>query len=500
MKSQVLTARLDSSHVSVTRIEEKRVIDFCDCLYRLAGIMATSPESGIAEMPAAVSAIKPATPDAFHPVPVTPEPARPVPADQGPSTYDYTENAPQAVVDAIAIERKREEMEGPAEMMVGSWTSWSGDDGGEPSFEVHWLNPDRGIYPSSTTRAPMRPGSRRASIVSRNSSSYNRPSFAYHRHSSTQADVLHSPTSGVFVADSEDEGMGGQPPLISPFSPSSPIAGPSNRRVDGRRRSKAPMAASYREDYFRRARAPSDDGDDLPHADDMPQSPSRPNTTLGMLASFIGLNHQDHDEEANVGQRRSTSLSQSRQGSFASSRPSRPRSSSVSSSERWGYESGDTGETEQAESYSSSLADDTSLPPQSRPGSPSIPLIPSASDGIFGDPSRGDTSEPKDFASVAVASRQTILLPDEDLSIRFTCYRTDPLRNVLWWLGCILSLGALGLLGRWVPSVWVRWCGKETTFEDAKSGAWLVVEVSTSVVCILTRRHRTATCTSSLSK
>jgi len=131
--------------------------------------------------------------------------------------------------------------------------------------------------------------------------------------------------------------------------------------------------------------------------------------------------------------------------------------------------------SDQGEGYSSSLADDTSLPPQSRPTSPSLPLVPATGDGIFGEPSRNE--EPKDFASVSVPSRQTILLPDEDLSIRFTCYRTDPLRNSFWWLGCILSIGGLGLLGRWVPSVWVRFCGKETAFDEAKEGSWLVVEV-----------------------
>jgi cation-transporting ATPase 13A3/4/5 len=86
--------------------------------------------------------------------------------------------------------------------------------------------------------------------------------------------------------------------------------------------------------------------------------------------------------------------------------------------------------------------------------------------------------EPKDFASTTVPSRQTILLPDEDLSIRFTCYRTDPFRNLLWWLGCIFTFGILGLVGRWVPRTWVRFCGKETAFDEAKEGSWLVVEVS----------------------
>lgn len=43
--------------------------------------------------------------------------------------HDYTENAPQAVVDAIAIERAREEKEAPPDMMVGSFQSWAGNEG-----------------------------------------------------------------------------------------------------------------------------------------------------------------------------------------------------------------------------------------------------------------------------------------------------------------------------------------------------------------------------------
>lgn len=49
--------------------------------------------------------------------------------EAGKQGYDYTENAPQAVVDAIFIERKREEEEGPPDMMVGSWASWMNNDG-----------------------------------------------------------------------------------------------------------------------------------------------------------------------------------------------------------------------------------------------------------------------------------------------------------------------------------------------------------------------------------
>ena len=94
------------------------------------------------------------------------------------------------------------------------------------------------------------------------------------------------------------------------------------------------------------------------------------------------------------------------------------------------------------------------------------------------------------------------MLPDEDLSIRFTGYRTDPIRNFLWWTGCILSLGILGLIGRWVPKVWVKFCGKEVAFDQAKEGSWLVVEVSKPHHAFrhkLTNRHHMVTSTSFLS-
>jgi len=106
-----------------------------------------------------------------------------------------------------------------------------------------------------------------------------------------------------------------------------------------------------------------------------------------------------------------------------------------------------------------------------------MPLLPSAGDAIFGEPAHGQSlPTPTEFADQSTPSRQTILLPDEDLSIRFTAYRTDPIRNVIWWIGCIITLGALGLIGRWTPSIWVRFCGKEVAFEEARDGSWLVVE------------------------
>lgn len=79
-----------------------------------------SADANAASGPSGMSASRPNTNTA------TSKGKEPVTEEVG---YDYTENAPQAVVDAIFIERKREEEEGPPDMMVGSWASWMNNDG-----------------------------------------------------------------------------------------------------------------------------------------------------------------------------------------------------------------------------------------------------------------------------------------------------------------------------------------------------------------------------------
>ena len=213
---------------------------------------------------------------------------------------------------------------------------------------------------------------------------------------------------------------------------------------------------------------------------------------LPRIASALGFHQhkdEDADEEAGGARRRSSRGShyaRSRRTSGSSYRRSASSArsrTSIESEENWGYSSnerdtysemsgGDRDDDDQ--SFRSSLADDTSLPPQSRPSSP-IPLLPS--DGIFGDPSApNDQSSIQLFTDISSSSKQTISLPDEDLSIRFTGYVTAKLKSVIWATGCVVTLGGLGLVGRWVPAIWVGWCGKETDFERSGKDGWLVVE------------------------
>lgn len=312
-------------------------------------------------------------------------------------------------------------------------------------------------------------------MASRRSDSFIRPGAGYHRRSSQ--DVPQSPASGVFVADSDGEisptfEHRALPPARAGSSSHGGMASP--RRFEGKRKHRAPSAAH--EGYFdRRGRDDEEEGGS-------PSSPVKGNA-LSKIVSYMGRfgrHDEDEGDEEEGPSRRRRSSSRTRR-SF-DSQDSRPRSDSGSSS-GWGLSDEDedfSDRPEGEEGYTSSLADDTSLPPQSRPGSPSMPLIPGTGDDIFGE--RGgrlsEDVEPKDFASTAVPSRQTVILPDEDLSIRFTCYRTDPFRRLIWWAGCIVTFGILGLIGRWVPRTWVRFCGKETAFDEAKEGSWLVVEVS----------------------
>lgn len=466
--------------------------------------MPDPPSPTRAQIPSALAASKPTQPDTFHPVPAgsSASPSA-IPAKQdGPSHHDYTENAPQAVVDAIAIEREREAKEAPPDMMVGSFQSWAGVDGGELLIAAARVRRirlmiDQGIYPSSITRTPLRPGSRRASIVSmsRRSGSFGpRASTSMARPSASQLDLnagMQSPSSGVFDVDSEDEVPG--PSRYGPYSPAA-------RRRESKRRSRADSRAQQQGYFGYRPEHESPAGSPENLISPIATSPHRHSTTFGRIASYIGFARDE--EEGHHSRRPSFSRERSRDRSYASSRGD--GTSSETSEEDWGYNDDDSDASSShrasgEEGYTSSLADDTSLPPNSRPGSPHLPLIPTSSDAVFGERARDLDDEPKDFDSTSVPSRQTILLPDEDLSIRFTGYRTDPIRNVLWWIGCILTLGGLGLIGRWIPSTWVKFVGKETAFEDAKEGSWLVVEVnSISQIWIwLTGRLPTATSTSS---
>jgi cation-transporting ATPase 13A2 len=328
---------------------------------------------------------------------------------------------------------------------------------------------------------------RRSSISSnRKSSTYGRPSMDYRR--SQEGGMRSRSNTGNYSAYSED--LDHRPSF--------------GRHLSGR------SGRSYRTENSQAV-----DAEEWSEHPDFANDDDRDNDEAGLrspgilprIASAFGFGRLNDQPEEGLGRRRSRSIAsrgggRSRRSSHASTR-SRGASDDASQymsdgTESWGYtsneddmdtsslvsERGEGGE----DGYSSSLADDTSLPPNSRPSSPPIPLLPS--DGIFGDPHpEQQNSLTSEYVGPDTAYRQTILLPDEDLKIRFTGHVTNTFRSVIWFFGCVFSFGILGLVGRWVPTVWIRWVGKPTDFDQSKEGAWAVVEVSKISICTWVPLH-----------
>lgn len=156
--------------------------------------------------------------------------------------------------------------------------------------------------------------------------------------------------------------------------------------------------------------------------------------------------------------------------------------------ERWGYSSGEEESSDEESTHSldsMSMNDNMSVTASmqygSEPSSPqmsqSLPLL--SSDQVFGGESRIDMETP--FALMeppppGPPSRQTIYIPDEDSTIRFIGYEIIIWRQWAWRMGCVLSVGILGLIGHWFPRLWLHWVAHEKAFKDAHQG-FVVVEV-----------------------
>ncbi|KIJ67879.1 hypothetical protein HYDPIDRAFT_83436 [Hydnomerulius pinastri MD-312] len=116
-----------------------------------------------------------------------------------------------------------------------------------------------------------------------------------------------------------------------------------------------------------------------------------------------------------------------------------------------------------------------SYPPSPGPSS-HLPLL--SSDPIFGDEVRIDIDaplEPLNPPPPGPPSRQTIYIADEDSTLRLVGYEVVIWRQWLWRTSCVLTLGALALLGHWFPRMWLRWVVREKAFKDLKHG-FVVVE------------------------
>ncbi|PWN38810.1 hypothetical protein IE81DRAFT_327122 [Ceraceosorus guamensis] len=70
-------------------------------------------------------------------------------------------------------------------------------------------------------------------------------------------------------------------------------------------------------------------------------------------------------------------------------------------------------------------------------------------------------------------SKQQIYLAEDDALIRFTGYRSVPTKQLTYTLACILTLGIVYLLGRWLPRWRLRWV---CTLADFDSADFIIVE------------------------
>ncbi|KAG6813565.1 hypothetical protein H0H92_009957 [Tricholoma furcatifolium] len=152
--------------------------------------------------------------------------------------------------------------------------------------------------------------------------------------------------------------------------------------------------------------------------------------------------------------------------------------------ERWGYSSGEESDSAGSmavapddSSITPSMEYDSDAPPPSE-ATYGIPLL--TPDPVFGGEARIDMEipfEPDKPPPPGPPSRQTIYIPDEDSTIRLVGYEPVVWRSFLWKICCVLSLGILGLLGHWLPRLWLRWVAKEKAFLNSTNGL-VVIETT----------------------
>lgn len=83
-------------------------------------------------------------------------------------------------------------------------------------------------------------------------------------------------------------------------------------------------------------------------------------------------------------------------------------------------------------------------------------------------------ASPEDPRKRPVHVHQAMYIPDEDLPLRLIGLHVSGIKWAAWSAGCILSGGTLWLIGRWVPSVWLKGVGVSGEFERA---SYVVIEV-----------------------
>lgn len=214
-----------------------------------------------------------------------------------------------------------------------------------------------------------------------------------------------------------------------------------------------------------------------------------PSANRSMFDSIVQMFGGGKSTEGQPTHRSTHSISSrhSRRSSQRSDRGSDYAVESDDDMERWGYSSGEEdSEDDQLLGQSRTEADNpyaSDLDYGSAPPSPTGSLPNMALDPIFGDTRIDFDVSPQrpEVSRQGPPSRQTILLKDEDMNIRFIGYEINIIRRWLWRMACVLSLGILSLLGHWFPRFWLRFVLSEKAFKDINQG-YIVVEVYISLL------------------
>lgn len=150
---------------------------------------------------------------------------------------------------------------------------------------------------------------------------------------------------------------------------------------------------------------------------------------------------------------------------------------------RWGYHSSEEeASEEETTSLRPSIYPESSMGSHSRPPSPTSAFPGLGRDPIFGD-TRIDIEEESITGSFPAPSgppsQQDIQIADEDLRLRLYGFEAVHWRLWIWRIGTTITLGLLGLLGRWFPEFWLYCVARRCPF-GASSTNLVVVEVSAS--------------------
>lgn len=88
---------------------------------------------------------------------------------------------------------------------------------------------------------------------------------------------------------------------------------------------------------------------------------------------------------------------------------------------------------------------------------------------------------------------QLIYIPDEDLPLRFVGLHISSVKLGLWYAACVLSLGIVWLVGRWMPEWWRRANGKMGEFSASQFVAVETYHHPTQILPLQTLRLPTPT-------